>query len=38
MIILKSNILVRAIFYCICFYLLIMFGAGGGQEFIYFQF
>jgi len=38
MIILKSNILVKAIFYCICFYLLIMFGAGGGQEFIYFQF
>ena len=38
MIILKSNILVRAIFYCICFYLLIFYGASGGQEFIYLQF
>jgi len=38
MVIQKCNILIKAIFYCICFYLLIMFGAGGGQEFIYFQF
>ncbi len=38
MVIQKCNIWVKAIFYCICFYLLIFYGASGGQEFIYFQF
>lgn len=38
MVIQKGNIWIRAIFYFICFYLLIFYGAGGGQEYIYFQF
>ncbi len=38
MLIQKSNIWLRVIFYYVCFYLLIIYGAGGGQEYIYFQF
>ena len=38
MVIQRGNIWIRAIFYIICFYLLIIYGAGSGQEFIYFQF
>ncbi len=36
--ILKAKTLTRAVFYYICFYLLIIFGATGIKEFIYFQF
>ncbi len=38
MIVLKSKTIVKAIFYYICFYLLITHGATTGNEFIYFQF
>ena len=38
MVIQKGNIWIRAIFYLICFYLLIFYGVSGGQEYIYFQF
>jgi len=36
--ILKVPPLSRAIFYYVCFYLLVLFGVNGGKEFIYFQF
>jgi len=35
---LKSHFVVRAVFYYICFYLMIIYGVSNGQEFIYFQF
>lgn len=38
MFIYKSNIIVRSVFYYACFMLLIILGATGAQEFIYFQF
>jgi len=38
MFVLKWNTLSRAVFYFVCFYLLIIFGVEGGKEFIYFQF
>jgi len=38
MIILKFNILARALFYYICFVLIIIYGVTGAKEFIYFQF
>jgi len=38
MVIYKSNILVRAVFYIICFYAIVLYGAGGGKDFIYLQF
>lgn len=34
----KSRFSFRAAFYLVCFYLFIVYGATGGQEFIYFQF
>jgi D-alanyl-lipoteichoic acid acyltransferase DltB (MBOAT superfamily) len=38
LIIRKSHVVVRALFYFVCTYLLIVYGASSGQEFIYFQF
>jgi len=38
MIVYKSNILLKAVFYIIFFYSIVMYGANGGKEFIYFQF
>lgn len=38
MIVYKSNILLKAVFYIIFFYSIVMYGASGGKEFIYFQF
>ena len=38
MAVLRSKIIPRALFYFVCFYLLIIYGATGGKEFIYFQF
>ncbi|MCP4603635.1 MAG: MBOAT family protein [Proteobacteria bacterium] len=39
LVILKSRIVVlKALFYFICFYLLIFYGVEGGEQFIYFQF
>jgi len=35
---LKSRFVLRAVFYYICFYLMIIYGISNGQEFIYFQF
>ncbi len=32
------NVFVRAAFYVLCFFFLSVYGAGGGKEFIYFQF
>ena len=34
----RRGVLFKAVFYVICFYLLITFGATGGKDFIYFQF
>ena len=34
----KTNYVTRAVLFYICFYLIIIFGVDGGQEFIYFQF
>lgn len=34
----KSNIVVRSLFYYICFILMVLYGVTGGKEFIYFQF
>lgn len=34
----KSNVLFKTAFYLICYFLLVTYGAGGGKEFIYFQF
>ena len=34
----KLNIFTKAIFYFVCFYLILIFGVEGGKEFIYFQF
>ncbi|HAZ10430.1 MAG TPA: membrane-bound O-acyltransferase family protein [Candidatus Omnitrophica bacterium] len=38
MVVYKSNILLKAVFYIIFFYSIVMYGASGGKEFIYFQF
>ncbi|MFH1768937.1 MAG: MBOAT family O-acyltransferase [Candidatus Omnitrophota bacterium] len=38
LIIYKSNLIVRAVFYYVCIILIIIFGVTGGKEFIYFQF
>ena len=38
MIIYKSKTFVRVVFYYVCFFLLIIYGAKGGNAFIYFQF
>lgn len=38
MAVLKLNILIKALFFVICFYLIIIWGVKSGQEFIYFQF
>lgn len=38
MIVYKANTLVKAMFYVVCFYLTIIFGVSGGNDFIYFQF
>ena len=38
MVVYKSNILVKTVFYIICFYAIVIYGAGGGKNFIYFQF
>ncbi|MFH0812247.1 MAG: MBOAT family O-acyltransferase [Pseudomonadota bacterium] len=33
-----SNFLIKAVFYAVCYYLIIVYGVTGGEEFIYFQF
>jgi len=38
MAILKIPSLLRAMFYFVCFYLMLIYGVSGGKEFIYFQF
>ncbi len=38
MVIYKSNILIKAVFYVICFYAIVLYGVGGGKDFFYFQF
>jgi len=38
MAVLKLHPVVRAIFYCVCLFLLLVYGATEGNEFIYFQF
>ncbi|MFH1478570.1 MAG: MBOAT family O-acyltransferase [Candidatus Omnitrophota bacterium] len=38
LIILKSALPIRVLFYCVCFYLLVIFGVTGAKEFVYFQF
>ena len=38
MVVQKSNPVLKAIFYHVCFYLLIIYGASAEQPFIYFQF
>jgi len=38
MAVLKINPALRAIFYCVCIYLLLVYGATEGKEFIYFRF
>jgi D-alanyl-lipoteichoic acid acyltransferase DltB (MBOAT superfamily) len=38
MFILKQSVLVRAVFYLVCFYSLIIYGESDGKAFIYFQF
>jgi len=38
LIVLKSSVLIRTVFYYISFLLLLIFGVTGGKEFIYFQF
>ncbi len=38
MIVYKSNVIIKAIFYYVCFICLIIFGVTGAKEFIYFQF
>ncbi len=38
LVVLKSSVLVRTVFYYVSFLLLLIFGVTGGKEFIYFQF
>jgi alginate O-acetyltransferase complex protein AlgI len=38
MVVYKSNLLIKVFFYCICWYLMTIFGVVDGAEFIYFQF
>lgn len=38
LVVLRTGALMRAVFYCCCFYLLILYGVTDGKEFIYFQF
>ncbi len=38
MVVLKWPIFLRALFYFVCFYLLMVWGVEGGKEFVYFQF
>ena len=34
----KSNVIFRAVFYIICFYAIMLYGAGSGKDFLYSQF
>ena len=38
LIVLKLNPVIRAVFYLVCFYLVLFNGENGGKAFIYFQF
>jgi len=38
MIVYKKEVLFKTVFYIVCYYLLILYGVTGGNEFIYFQF
>jgi len=38
MAVMRARVPVKALFYFVCFYLLLVFGVTGGKEFVYFQF
>jgi len=38
MVVYKANAMVKAMFYVLTFYLIVIFGVSGGKEFVYFQF